>query len=67
MRWLPMLCTFLLATLAVAQDNPDQEPTAEAATEQSAEEAGEDATSDEDFVPTKEIPADEEVAFPVNI
>jgi hypothetical protein len=67
MTWRPIFFVFLLATMAVAQDSPDQEATAESGTEASAEEAAEDGPSDQDFVPTKEIPADEEVTFPVNI
>ncbi len=66
--WRLVILSFMLATVAVAQDSQDPEAAAEEPTaEQSADEDAEEVLLDDDFVPTKEIPADQEVAFPVDI
>ena len=68
MRWRAIVCCFaLFGVLAFAQE--DSEPQASAAAEPRAAAAGEtdEAAPDEEFVPTKEVPADDEITFPVDI
>lgn len=68
MRWRAIVCWFaLFGALAFAQE--DSDPEASAAAESRAAAAGEteEEAPDEEFVPTKEVPADDEVTFPVDI
>jgi hypothetical protein len=52
--------------VTVAQDDPPPaEPAPEAAGEQAPRTPADN--EDDEFIPTEEIPADEEVTFPVNI
>ena len=61
-----LLATAGIAVLALAQDEPAQNDAAEA--EDTGQPGFNRETDEEDvFIPTEEIPADEEVTFPVNI
>ena len=66
MLWRTTLVCLLIAGWAFAQDTSEPEAAAEPTEEQAADTGDEEADLD-DFIPTKEVPADEEVTFPVDI
>lgn len=66
MLWRSILaCLGLFAILASAQESPDSETSSDSQPTETATEQSSD--SDEGFVPTKEVPADDEITFPVDI
>ena len=58
-----MFIAVLLAMPVWAQDAPEGETDSAEETDESVDEP----TTDEDFIPTEEIPADKEVTFPADI
>lgn len=68
MPWRSIVLSFaLFGVFALAQESSDSEATADAEQTEAAPEQPSEAASDEEFVPTKEVPADDEVTFPVDI
>ena len=61
--WVGVFAFFLVGGTALAQEAP-QDPPAESPDDVGADEAG---PGDDVFIPTEEVPADEEITFPVNI
>jgi hypothetical protein len=57
----------LCGVLAVAQEDSNSEAATEAEQVEAASDEPSEAVSDDEFVPTKEVPADDEITFPVDI
>ena len=65
LRWiLGLVLVSSFAVVTVAQDSEDDAPPAREAAER---EAAEREAAEDVFIPTEEIPADQEVTFPVDI
>ena len=60
-------CFALFAVLAFAQESSEPESSSDSKPTEAAPEQPTETASDEEFVPTKEVPADDEVTFPVDI
>jgi len=68
MLWRAIVLSFaFFGVLVFAQENSDSEAAADAEQSETATEEASESATDEGFVPTKEVPADDEITFPVNI